>query len=140
MFRTAGVMVVGSIMAVGVIAGGGGSSSYIEAEGEVMRIERKCSFTVTETREDGRKIARGETDSCNSTDEFAKYKANPDKRPMDIAGTATVKVSYPSPLDQSTQTGTLEFSGRDREFYALKAHDTIKIRVAKDGSGKIKKL
>lgn len=140
MFRTVLGFVFVSLVGVTIAGVVSEDKKWAPVEAEVTRIERECSFTITETRENGRKIARGETDSCNSTEEFAKYKANPDKRPMNVAGTAKVKVSYVSPVDQSDQMGTLTFNGRDEEFYRLKAHDTIKIGVAKDGSGNIRKL
>jgi len=101
----------------------------------VTTIDRTCDFV--ETTFAGKKAvsARGYTDSCNSTDEWAKVREKRDKR---IAGRATLHLSYVAPLDCSQQTAELKRTGRDDAFYEIKAGDEIEILVSKTDPTKIR--
>ena len=79
--------------------------------------------------------ARGYTDSCNSTDEWAKVRKERKKR---IAGQATLHLSYVAPQDGSQQTGEIKLTGRDDAFYEIKAGDQIEILVSKTDPTKIR--
>lgn len=127
---------VGFVLVVGAVSMVNRSVNYTAAKATVDTIDRECSFTETTTTPDGRKTARGITDSCNSTDEFKKI-AESKKRTRDIAGKAVVHVSFQSPKDSSWQTADLKFDGRDDEFYKLKAGDQIDILVSNDDPKKI---
>lgn len=56
---------------------------------------------------------------------------------ISTVGKAIVKVSYTAPQDGSYQTSQLEFTGRDEEFYKLKAGDQIDILVSNEDRTKI---
>ena len=43
-----------------------------------------------------------------------------------------MKVSYTAPQDGSYQTSQIEFTGREEEFYKLKAGDQIDILVSNE--------
>ena len=138
MFASLRGMVVGMV----VIAGASAYAvidrdvNYKQVKGSVVMIDRKCNFTETTTEEDGHTIARGITDSCNSTDEWASVK---EKRNKVVSGHAVVQVSYVAPQDGTQHFGELRFDGRDDEFYQLKAGDEIAILVSNDDLSKIRK-
>jgi hypothetical protein len=120
----------GAVFAMGFVAIVGGYSAvnrgmnYKRAKANVFLIDRREVVT----------------DSCTSTDEFADLaKASPAERKKKIDGKAIVKVSYTAPQDGSYQTSQLEFTGRDEEFYKLKAGDQIDILVSNEDKTKIVK-
>jgi hypothetical protein len=112
------------------------SANYQPAKGSVTTIDRTCNFV--ETTYDGTKAksARGYTDSCNSTDEWASVRK---KRNKTVSGKAVVHVGYTAPQDGSYRMSELRFDGRDDEFYELKAGDEIEILVSKSDPSKIRK-
>jgi hypothetical protein len=133
----------GALAAIGFVAVMGGVSmadrgmNYTAAKASVFRIDRSCSFTRTVTEPDGRQVATGIEQDCSATDEFRKIAAQ-EKRAMDIAGKAVVKVSYSDPKDGSYRTSELKFDGRDEQFYKLKAGDELPILVSNDDPARIR--
>ena len=101
----------------------------------VTTIDRTCDFV--ETTFEGKKAisARGYTDSCNSTEEWAKVR---EKRNKKIAGKATIHVSYVAPADGAEHTGEFKITGGDDAFYEVKAGDVIEIFVSKSDPTKIR--
>jgi hypothetical protein len=129
----------GALAAFGMIAVAVGydladrGMNYTPAKASVFRIDRECGFT--RYYEDGKQeFVR---DDCNSTDEFKDISSS-GKRGKDIDGTAVVKVSYTSPQDGSSRTSELKFTGRDDEFYKLKAGDEVAILVSNVDPDKIR--
>lgn len=112
------------------------SSNYQPAKASVFLIDRTCNFTET-GYEDGKKVARKVTDSCNSTDEWTSVRK---KRNKVVSGKAVVHLSYTAPQNGSAQTGKLNFDGRDDEFYELKAGDEVRILVRNDDPTKFVKV
>ena len=110
--------------------------NYQPAKASIVTIDRTCDFTETTRTPDGKTTARAITDACSSTDEFAKIR---EKRSKRISGEAVFHVSYTAPQDGSYRTSTLKFTGRDDEFYTLKAGDEIDVLVSKDDPTKITK-
>ena len=138
MFGSLRGMVVGMVLVAGASAYAviDRDVNYKAAKGSIVMIDRKCNFTETTTEEDGHTVARGITDSCNSTDEWATVK---EKRNKVVSGKAVVQVSYVAPQDGAQHFGELRFDGRDDEFYQLKAGDEIDILVSNDDLSKIRK-
>ena len=101
----------------------------------VTTIDRSCDFV--ETTYEGKKAmsARGYTDSCNSTDEWATVR---EKRSKTVSGRATVHVSYVAPVDGAEHTGEFNLTGRDDAFYEVKAGDEIDILVSKSDPARIR--
>lgn len=145
------------LLAAAVSLAGCGESPWVPVDANIYLIDRSCEFVVTESRDpfaegasttgvpigtpqvDARKYdVRATTDDCHATDEFAKIQLNPKGRVKDIKGKATVRVTFKSPIDQSVQTGSFDITGKDDEFYMLKANETIKIRVDKRDHSKIR--
>ncbi|MCL6679480.1 hypothetical protein LZ519_09175 [Sphingomonas sp. RG327] len=124
------------VAGVGIYATIDRGVNYKEVKGSIVMIDRKCDFTETTTEEDGHTVARGITDSCNSTDEWTTVK---EKRNKVVSGKAVVQVSYTAPQDGAQHFGELRFDGRDDEFYQLKAGDEIAILVSNDDPSKIRK-
>jgi hypothetical protein len=130
------VFAMGFVAIVGAYSAVNRGMNYKEAKANVFLIDRKCKFDRVWT--DGKREVV--TDSCTSTDEFADLaKASPAQRKKKIDGKAIVKVSYTAPQDGSYQTSQLEFTGRDEEFYKLKAGDQIDILVSNEDKTKIVK-
>lgn len=111
------------------------SSNYQPAKASVFLIDRTCNF-IESGYENGRKVSRGVTDSCNSTNEWASVRK---KRNKVVSGKAVVHLSYTAPQNGSAQTGELKFDGRDDEFYELKAGDEVRILVRNDDPTKFVK-
>ena len=139
MFRLLGSgIVIAGVAVIGMVNAYDRSANYVEAEGEIFRIDRTCTFIIEERGVKG-VVKRNEQDDCSSTDEFSKIrKEDKASRGKDVRGDAVVKVSYTSPIDHSYQTGELKFDGRDEEFYTLNAHQKIRILVSKTDPAKIK--
>ena len=107
--------------------------NYGAAQATVFRIDRECGFT--REYEDGKQEQIRQ--DCGATDEF-KAISRSGKRTQDIDGTAVVKVSYTAPQDGSSRTSELKFTGRDDEFYKLKAGDEIGILVSNEDPNAIR--
>ena len=130
----------GMVAAIGLIAVVGGVSvanremNYKPAKASIFMIDRECRFD--RVWDDGKR--ESVKDSCNSTDEFKDLaKASPAQRKKIVDGTAVLKVSYTAPQDGSYQTSQLKFTGRDEEFYKLKAGDEIDVLVSNEDKTKI---
>ena len=130
----------GMVGAMGLVAIVGGFAvadrgmNYKPVKASVFKIDRQCRFDRVWT--DGKREAV--TDSCSSTDEFKELaQQGPVGRKKVVDGTATVKVSYNAPQDGSYQTSQLKFTGRDEEFYKLKAGDEINVLVSNKDPSKI---
>jgi hypothetical protein len=122
---------VAILLAAGL--GACGSSNYTPAKASISMIDRSCNFIET-TKEAGRTTARGYSDSCNSTDEWASVR---EKRNKVVSGHAIVHIAYTAPTDGSSQTAELKFDGRDDEFYKLRAGDEIEVLVSKTDPTKV---
>ncbi len=116
------MLAIAFVGVVGVATTVNRSMNYTPAKASVYLIDRKCKFTVS-----GGGKRETVSDSCNSTDEFKTIQT---KRSKKVDGKAVAKVSYTAPQDGSYQTSQLTFDGRDDEFYALKAGDTIEVLVS----------
>jgi hypothetical protein len=130
----------GALGAIGFVVLAGGYNmadrgmNWTAAKGSVFRIDRECGFT----REyEGGKQEQIRQD-CSATEEFKDISKNAEKRRTDVDGKAVVKVSYISPQDGSTRTSELKFTGRDDEFYKLKAGDELAILVSNEDPAKIR--
>ena len=129
----------GALAAMGFVVLVGGYSmadrgmNYTAAKATVFRIDRECGFTRKSL--DGKEEQIRE--DCSSTDEF-KQIAGSAKRKEDVDGTAVVKVSYTAPQDGGYHTSELKFTGRDEQFYKLKAGDQVAILVSNDNPDKVR--
>jgi hypothetical protein len=101
----------------------------------VTTIDRTCDFIETEFEGKKAVSSRGYTDSCNSTDEWAKVR---EKRNKQVSGRATIHVSYVAPADGAEHYGEFKITGRDDAFYEIKAGDEIDILVSKRDPTKIR--
>jgi hypothetical protein len=116
------------------------------AQATVMTIDRECQIIESTRREvedprgSGAKIdareMRTTTGPCKSVDEWEEVRK---KRTKTVDGKAAVHIEYQAPQDGSFQTATLNFTGRDDEFYELKAGDTVNILVATDDPKRVRK-
>lgn len=113
----------------------GCSPTADRVKARVTTIDRSCNFV--ETTYEGKKAvsARGYTDSCNSTDEWAKVR---EERTKKVSGRATVHVSYIAPADGNIHNGEFKLTGGDDAFYEVKAGDEIEILVSKTDPDKIR--
>jgi hypothetical protein len=112
----------------------------------VVTIDRECQIVestrrqVDDPRGSGAKIEAAEMrtmkGSCKSVPEWQEVRKKRNKR---VDGTAAVHVEYRAPQDGSFRTATLNFTGRDDEFYELNAGDTVNILVAKDDPTQVRK-
>ena len=118
----------------------------VAGKATVSTIDRNCTIIETTSREvddprkKGAKLDAAEqnttTGECKSVAEWDEVRT---KRTKTVEGTALVHVSYVAPQDGTTHSATLEFDGRDDEFYELKAGDELDIRIAKNDPGRIRK-
>ena len=130
--------------AVMLLAGCGAPG--LPAKATVTTIDRKCDIIETIEREiddpraDGVKLKAHEMNSrtgeCKSVEEWAEVRT---KRSKDVKGTAAVHVEYQAPQDGTYHQATLNFTGRDDEFYELNAGDSIDILVAAKDPTRIRK-
>ena len=125
-----------SLLVMAICAGATGCSPTADkVKATVTTIDRTCDFIETEFEGKKAVSARGYTDSCSSTDEWAKVS---EKRNKTVAGRATIHVSYVAPADGSEHIGEFKITGRDDAFYEVKAGDQIEILVSKSDPTKIR--
>jgi hypothetical protein len=140
--RQMGYSMYGMAVAMVFVAGVGAYSAiergaaYKPAKASVATIDRTCDFVETTYEGKKAKSARGYSDACNSTDEWATIR---EKRNKKVSGRAVVHVTYTAPQDGSYRTSELRFDGRDDEFYQLKAGDEIDVLVSNSDPSKIRK-
>lgn len=111
-------------------------SGSVPTVATVTTIDRTCSIVEKTkiTGIDGKELpgsgkeVRTYKGDCNQVDDWEHVKA---ERSMTVDGSADINFVYLAP-DGKQHNGTLHFTGRDDEFYELKAGDELKIRVAKD--------
>jgi hypothetical protein len=131
-------------LSIGPLAGC--AAEGVPAQATVTTIDRECEIIesikreVDDPRGSGTKIEAQEMNSltgdCKSVEEWAEVRSKRTKR---VQGTAAVHVDYQAPQDGSYHSATLNFTGRDDEFYELNAGDTVTIVVSKDDPTKIRK-
>ncbi len=124
----------------------GCSAGGLPAKAMVTTIDRKCEIIESITRQvddpraPGHKLKAQEmkttTGECDSVEEWAEVRA---KRSKKVAGTAEIHVTYQAPQDGTVHQTILTFTGRDDEFYTLRAGDSVDVVVAKDDPAKIRK-
>lgn len=112
-----------------------GCASGVPTEATVATIDHTCeiiekvSRQVKDPRGGGGTIEATEQSTrkgeCKSVGEWKEVRSKRDKL---VEGTADVHVTYRAP-DGSFQTGTVTYTGRDDEFYELKAGDPLPIMV-----------
>lgn len=110
------------------------SSNYAPATASVFLIDRTCDIVETTTSWDGKSSTRDTKGECSSVDEWDSVR---EKRSKTVSGTAVVHLSYTAPQDGSSHTAELKFTGRDDEFYRLKAGDELKVLVRNDDLDKV---
>ncbi len=103
------------------------SANYAPAKAQVYLIDRTCDYTETRTEADGTTTARGMNGSCSGVEEWETVR---EKRTKVVSGKAVVHLSYTAPQDGITHTSKLNFTGRDDEFYELKAGDQLDVLVS----------
>jgi hypothetical protein len=141
-FGNLGILVIAPACAFLASCGAPG----LPAKATVTLIDRKCDIIETIEREvddprgSGATLKAHEMNSktgeCKSVDEWDEVR---EKRSKAVKGTAAVHVEYQAPQDGSYRQATLNFTGRDDEFYELNAGDSVDIIVAADDPGKIRK-
>lgn len=133
------------VVPAGVLLAGCGAPG-LPAKATVTTIDRMCDIIETIEREvddprgSGVKLKAHEMNSktgeCKSVEEWAEVRK---KRTKAVKGTAAVHVEYQAPQDGSYRQATLNFTGRDDEFYELNAGDSVDIIVAADDPKRIRK-
>lgn len=112
-------------------------SNWQTAKASISYIDRNCQIIETAYDADYKpKKTRTFTDACSSVDEWEKVRT---KRTKLVEGKATVHLDYT--VEQTGQSGTaeLKFTGRDDEFYEMKAGDEFEILVNKKDPAKVRK-
>ena len=122
-----------SVLVAGAAALSSCGAPGLPAKATVTMIDRTCGIVRTykheidDPRSEGKTVmATDKTEftkgECKSLDEWQEVRK---KRTRDIDGEAVVHVDYSAPQDGSAHSGTLTYTGRDDEFYALNAGDTV---------------
>ena len=112
-------------------------SHWQPAKASVSYIDRSCKIVQTAYDENwNAKSSRTFTDACSSVDEWEKVRA---KRTKLVEGKAVVHLDFV--VHETGQSGTaeLKYTGRDDEFYEMKAGDEVEILVNKDDPTRVKK-
>jgi hypothetical protein len=137
MFRLLGSGVaIAGIMIISAFGAYDRTKNYHSVEGEVFRIDRKCSFTVTETGGGKTKIS-SEQNACSMTKDFAELRSQK-KREKNIMGSATIGVSFILPGSDEQEFGSIKVTGGDDAFYELHKGDKVRLLVSKTDTNQIK--
>jgi hypothetical protein len=134
------LLVIATVSACG--AGGYDPAKYAEVEAEVEQIDRTCMMRTYERTFDGKEKPVGDFQpgDCYDDKRFQAMRDHPDSNHMTVDGSAEMALAYRDPTSNRMMHGTLQFSGRDAEFYAVNAHDRMKILVSKSDPKRIRKL
>ena len=127
-----------SLAAAIMLVSAGCSPNADRVKATITTIDRTCDIVET-TYAGAEKVptsSRTYTDACSSIEEWSTVKKKRNKR---VSGKATVHVAYTAPSDGSYQTGEFHLTGRDDEFYELKAGDEVEILVSKTDPTKMRK-
>ena len=131
MFAVVGVVGISGYAAIDRTA------NYKAATATVSYIDRNCDIVTTVyDANDKAQSSSTRRGACNSIVEWEKVKT---KRTKDVSGDAVVHLSYTAPQTGQTASGEIRFTGRDDEFYKLKAGDEVKILVSNSDPTKIRK-
>lgn len=121
-------------------------SNSVPVDGTVIGIDHKCryEFKGEEARAIAERAKHGEqlTDDemfgdCSSDADFLAAREDFDANKTRFSGKATVRVTFISPIDNTSVDGELEFDGDDREFYTLRNSSPIKLLVNKADHSRI---
>lgn len=115
---------------------------YALVDAEVELIDRTCMMRTYMHRADGIDVPIGkhEPGDCYEDEKFQAMRDHPDSKHMTVDGTAEMSLVYRDPISKRMMHGKLKFDGTDREFYAVNAHDRMKILVSKTDPKDIQKL
>lgn len=134
MLRT--VVLVGLSAVATLIAGC--DSNRVPVDGTVFSAEYKCRYDIhgDDAREMAARARAGDMPSeaetfgdCSHDADFLKARADFDGNETRLSGHAKFRVSYVSPIDNTSQEGELDFDGDDREFYTLHRNSPVKLMV-----------
>lgn len=129
----AAMVLVATVGAVSAIE----RSNWQSAKATVSYIDRNCQIIQTTYDADYKpKSSRTITDACSSVDEWEKVRT---KRTKLVEGKAVVYLDYMIPETGQPGTAELKYTGRDDEFYELKAGDEVELLVRKNDPTKVKK-
>lgn len=113
-------------------------SNRIPVQGTIFSATYKCRYDIQgdQARAMAERARAGNTPSeqemfgdCSSDPDFQQARADFDNFKTRFSGHAKFRVSYISPIDNSSQEGELEFDGDDREFYSLRPNTPVTLLV-----------
>ena len=139
-------MMFAGLTAASVLLAGCDSNS-VPVDGTVVSVAYKCRYDIQ--GDDARALAerakRGDTPTdaemfgdCSSDPDFLAARADFDANKTRFSGKAKVRVSFISPVDNSSVDGEVEFDGDDREFYTLRNGSPIPLMVNKTDHSRIR--
>ena len=122
----------------GACSGDPSESEWKSVEASVFRIDRICASKTT-VQETGRPTELvSSIRDCHMNRSFLDTVRRQSGRADFVHGTATVKVTYIAPQDQTKHIAQLKFDSASDQFYALKDGDKINIRVSVADPDKIR--
>ncbi|MCU0729712.1 MAG: hypothetical protein MUF41_06400 [Sphingopyxis sp.] len=110
-------------------------SNSVAVDATVIGITRSCLLAGSETNTQNKRYA-----DCSTDPEFAQMREGFDNGGSRYEGTATIRVAYVSPIDGTSQQGTVEFDGDEAGFYNYRVNDAIRINVNKTDHSAISAL
>lgn len=127
-------VLTGMALAVGCMGLAGCSSDSLHVKGEIVSIDRQCTYiqTMAEGPEKGKKV--GETvEDCTFDEEFRRIMAAEASgtRNATIDAKGTLTVAYLPEGSEDRIYTDIKISGQDDIFYTAKAEQPIALRVSK---------
>jgi hypothetical protein len=138
-------LLAASAMAALIVAGC--DSNMVPIEGAVVSVTHECRYDIrgaqAETLRDqaraGRSIDRSNlTGDCSNDPDFLQVRANPDGHNVRFSGSAKVKVTFVSPIDNSSVDSEIRFDGDDDEFYTMIPGQPVPLRVDKTDHSRVR--
>ena len=109
------------------------ATDFVPIDARVIEIDRECGIDTYAPAPDGGKgeLVGQSRGSCIGVNGWTAIRAMPHDRRQPVEGTATMRFAYTSPVDGSSRTGSLNFTGQDREFYDWDFGETVTLLAHK---------
>jgi hypothetical protein len=136
-----------STTAVAALIVAGCDSNMVPIEGAVVSVTHECRYNIRgEQRERLRDQARAGqsidqsnmTGDCSNDADFLQVRANPEAHNVRFSGSARVKVTFISPIDNSSVDSEIRFNGDDDEFYTMIPGQPVQLRVNKTDHSQVR--
>jgi hypothetical protein len=123
----------------------GCDSNRVPVEATVISMTHKCRLEINRDDPIAERARQGDESAaqemfgdCSTDGDFLKARQDFDSIDRRYSGSATARVSFISPVDNTSVEGELVFDGEDREFYTVRPNTQVMLRVDQTDHSRIR--